>query len=150
MAAKTKIGIITCEEHCVNCNGIKCFRSMNRREGGFSAYKDEELEVVSYTHCTGCPGGGLPNKVLEGMQKEGVEVVFLATAFVCGYPPCPHIDFLRDLIEKVFGMKVVIGTHPLPQNFYDRHTKLGTWNSKEWQERIKPTLTDEKTRLAYD
>lgn len=150
MAEKTKIGIIICAVHCINCHGIKCFRALNNREGAFSTYKGKELELVAYAHCAGCPGGGIANKVLEPMKKKGIEVVFLATAFVCGYPPCPHLNYLRDLAEKVFDMKVVVGTHPLPQNFYERHTKLGTWAAKEWKELIAPTLTDEKTRLAYD
>lgn len=150
MGEKTKIGIIICEHHCSKCTGIKCFRSLNNREGAFSTYKGKELELISYTTCTGCPGGGLANKVLDEMKKVGVEVVFLATAWVVGYPPCPHLNYLRDLIEKGFGMKVVVGTHPIPQNFYERQKKLGTWDSEEWKEFIEPTLADEKTRKAYD
>jgi len=30
------------------------------------------------------------------------------------------------------------------------HKALKTWNTPEWQEFIRPTLTDEKTRLAYN
>jgi predicted metal-binding protein len=150
MGEKIKIGIIICEQHCSRCTGIKCFRSLSNREGAFSTYKGKELELVSYTTCTGCPGGSLANKVLDEMKKVGVEVVFLSTAWVVGYPPCPHLNYLRDLIENVFGMKVVVGTHPIPQNFYERQNKLGTWDSKEWKELIKPTVADEKTRLAYD
>jgi len=34
--------------------------------------------------------------------------------------------------------------------YYNTHMKLGTWETPEWQELIKLTLTDEETRLAYD
>ncbi len=67
-----------------------------------------------------------------------------------GLPPCPYISYFRKFIQEKYGMKVVIGTHPIPQKYYTVHIKLGTWNTPEWQEMIKPTLTDEKTRLAYD
>jgi len=42
-----------------------------------------------------------------------------------------------------------MGTHPIPQSYYETHTKLGTWESAEWKDVIAPTLGDEKTRLAY-
>jgi hypothetical protein len=45
---------------------------------------------------------------------------------------------------------VVIGTHPIPQNYYETHQELGTWQSERWQERIQHVLPDRETRLAYD
>ena len=48
------------------------------------------------------------------------------------------------------GLDVVIGTHPIPQNYYLTHQALGTWQSTGWQERIQHVVTDEETRLAYD
>ncbi|MHC1774757.1 MAG: hypothetical protein AB9834_05015 [Lentimicrobium sp.] len=47
-------------------------------------------------------------------------------------------------------MKVIFGTHPIPQKYYLTHTKLNTWNTDFLQEAIQPTLADEKTRLNYD
>ena len=44
----------------------------------------------------------------------------------------------------------MIGTHPIPQKYYNLHAKLGTWESPEWKEMIQPTIADEKIRLAYD
>jgi predicted metal-binding protein len=69
MAEKIKIGILLCDVHCSKCHGIKCFRSLNNREGTFTAYKDKYLELVSYRTCTGCPGGGVANKVLDDWKK---------------------------------------------------------------------------------
>ncbi len=51
--SKTKIGIIICDLH--QSQGGKCLRSMRNREGAFSRYKNEEIELVGYT-CNGCPG----------------------------------------------------------------------------------------------
>jgi hypothetical protein len=47
-------------------------------------------------------------------------------------------------------LEVVTGTHPIPQNYYDTHKKLGTWKSADWKEILAPIFTDEETRRAYD
>ncbi len=146
---KTKIGIIICNRYHT-CAGGKCFRAMKNREGAFSIYKKEdELELVGYTTCGGCPGGNI-EYTPEEMVKNGVEVIHLATGLVVGYPPCKNISHFKKYIEERYKVKVVVGTHPIPQKYYDVHTKLGTWNSPKWQEFIQPTLTDEKIRLAYN
>ena len=149
MEKKTKIGIIICDRYRT-CAGGKCFRAMKNREGAFSIYKkDEQLEIVGYTTCGGCPGGNI-EYAPEGMIKNGAQVIHFATGMVVGYPPCPYIEYFRDFIEKKYGIKVIIGTHPIPEKYYTVHKKLGTWKKSQWKEIIKPTLTDKKTRLFYD
>ncbi len=149
MNNKTKIGIIICDRYR-SCAGGKCFRSLQNREGAFDIYaKDETLELVSYTTCGGCPGGNI-EYAPEEMKNNGAEVVHLATGFVVGYPPCPYIKQFKDLIEIKHGMKIVIGTHPIPEKYLIEHTKMKTWNSPEWNEITKPTMSDEKTRIAYN
>ncbi len=148
MADKVKIGIIICDRYHT-CAGGKCFRSLREREGAFHLYNDREVELVGFTSCAGCPGGNVEDAP-EEMKKNGAEIVHLATGLVVGYPPCPHIDHFRDFIEKRYGMRVVIGTHPIPQKYFVTHQALGTWNSPEWQERIKHVLADESTRLTYN
>jgi predicted metal-binding protein len=148
MKGKTKIGIIICDRYRM-CAGGKCLKAIHNREGAFSIYSEGEVELVGYATCGGCPGGNVEYAPGE-MVKNGVEVVHLATGLVVGYPPCPYITFFRDFIRTRYGVKVIIGTHPIPQKYYDIHTKLGTWDSAEWKELIGPTLGDEKNRLAYD
>jgi len=149
MKNKTKIGIIICDRYR-NCAGGKCFRAMKNKEGAFSIYQEsDELELVGYTTCGGCPGGNI-EYATEEMQKNGVDVIHLATGFVVGYPPCPYITHFQNFIKEKYGIKVVIGTHPIPQKYFNTHSALGTWDSSEWEELIKPTLAGEKTRLAYD
>ena len=148
MADKTKIGIIICDRYRM-CAGGKCLRSLRNREGAFSIYQDQEVELVGYATCGGCPGGNIEYGPGE-MVKNGVDVIHLATGFVVGYPPCPHIAYFRDFIRERYGIDVVIGTHPIPQKYLDMHTRLGTWDTPEWQEMIQPTMADEETRLAYN
>lgn len=148
MKDKIKIGIIICDRYNT-CAGGKCFRSLRNREGAFSIYKDQDVELVGYTTCGGCPGGNI-EYAPEEMIKNGANVIHLATGFVVGYPPCPYLTHFRDFLEVRYGVKVVVGTHPIPQKYLNVHSKLKTWESPQWQEFIKPTMADEKTRLDYD
>ncbi len=148
MSDKIKMGIIICDRWNT-CAGGKCLRSLHNREGAFSIYKEKEVELVGYTTCGGCPGGNVEYAPKE-MKKNGAEVVHLATGLVVGYPPCPYIDHFCKFIQEKYGMDVVIGTHPIPQNYYLTHTNLGTWDSPVWKKRIAPALTDKETRVKYD
>ena len=143
-----KIGIIICDRYRT-CAGGKCLRALRNREGAFAAYADEEIELVGYTSCGGCPGGNVEYAPAE-MKRNGAEVVHLATGLVVGYPPCPHLDAFRDFIPAKFGLEVVIGTHPIPENYYRTHRDLGTWQSAAWQERIENVVNDSEMRRAYD
>ncbi|MBN1651610.1 MAG: CGGC domain-containing protein [Bacteroidales bacterium] len=146
---KTKLGIIICDRY-KTCAGGKCFKSLQKREGAFSVYaKNEEVELVGYTTCGGCPGGNI-EYAPEEMKKNGAEVIHLATGLVVGYPPCPYLEHFKKFIPEKYGIKVVVGTHPIPEKYMTTHEVLNTWNTKEWQENIKPTLADEKTRLDYN
>ena len=149
MKKTIKIGIIICNRYG-NCGGGKCFRALHNREGAFDIYsREDEVEVVGFANCGGCPGGNI-EYVPEEMKKNGAEVIHLATGMVVGYPPCPCINHFRDFIKEKYNMKVVVGTHPIPQKYYNTHSKLGTWESKPWKELIKPTLDTETIRLLYD
>lgn len=148
MEEKTKIGIIICDRYR-SCAGGKCLRSMRNREGAFSIYADTDVELVGYTTCNGCPGGNIEYAGDE-MVRNGAQVIHLATGLLVGYPPCPYIDTFKDFLEKKYGVKVVLGTHPIPTKYLDMHTHLGTWEDPEWTPRLAATLADEATRLAYN
>jgi len=143
-----KIGIIICDRWRT-CTGGKCLRALEERQGAFSRYEGQEVELAGYTTCDGCPGGNVEYAPAE-MKKNGIEVIHLATGLLVGYPPCPFIDDFKRFIEEKFGMEVVLGTHPIPQNYFETHQKLGTWRSTVWKEKIRWTLTDEQRRRDYD
>jgi predicted metal-binding protein len=147
-AEMKKIGIIICDRYST-CAGGKCLRALRNREGAFAVYGKEQIELVGYTTCGGCPGGNI-EYAPEEMKKNGAEIVHLATGLVVGYPPCPWLKYFSSLIPQKFGMKTVIGTHPIPEKYLAIHRKLGTWKSKKDQAVIQHVLADEKMRLAYD
>lgn len=148
MNGKVKIGIIICDRY-KSCAGGKCFRAIREKTGAFDIYDNKEIEVVGYTNCGGCPGGNI-EYAPEEMKKNGAEVIHLATGMVVGYPPCPYIDYFKKFIETKYELKVVVGTHPIPEKYYSIHTKLNTWNTTELKELIKSTLKEKKIRKSYD
>lgn len=145
-----KIGIIICGRY-QNCGGGKCFRAVRERKGGFSVYsKDEDLEVVGYSYCGGCPGGNIEYVPAE-MIKNGAEVIHLATGLVVGYPPCPRIAQFKEFIETHYNVPVIVGTHPIPMKYWSDHQKLSFWKLRG-MEKIAPELfkADEQTMKDYD
>lgn len=148
MNETVKIGIIICDRYR-DCAGGKCFRALRNREGAFSIYQNKQVELVGYTSCGGCPGGNV-EYAPEGMKNSGANVIHFATGLVVGYPPCPYLQYFKSFVEEKFAIDVVMGTHPIPQNYFDMHEKLKTWDTAEWRDIIQPTLADESTRRAYD
>lgn len=143
-----KIGIIICDRYR-SCAGGKCFRSLRDREGGFARYKGEEVELVGFTTCGGCPGGNV-EYAPEEMKNNGADVIHLATGLVVGYPPCPYLDYFREFIPVKYDMEVVVGTHPIPEKYQLVHDELGTWAQPQVQNDLKNLLVGKKTRLSYD
>jgi predicted metal-binding protein len=148
LETKVKIGIIICNRYRT-CAGGKCLRAMRNKEGAFAQYADSDVELVGYTTCDGCPGGNV-EYTGEEMVKNGAQVIHLATGLLVGYPPCPYIDTFKSFLEKRYGVKVVVGTHPIPKKYLDLHTRLGTWEGDEWRPLLEATMADEATREAYN
>jgi predicted metal-binding protein len=148
MNNKVKIGIIICGRYQA-CAGGKCFRALRERKGAFEAYSGCDVEVVGFTTCGGCPGGNI-EYAPEEMKNNGAEVIHLATGFLVGYPPCPYLDQFLKLIPEKFGLRVVAGTHPIPQKYFVLHQKLGSWDKPQWAEILKPCLSDEAVRTTYN
>jgi predicted metal-binding protein len=146
----TKVGIIICGRY-QTCGGGKCLRALKKHDGGFARYpKDEELELVGYSYCGGCPGGNI-EYVPEEMIKNGAEVIHLATGMVVGYPPCPRISDFKEFIESRYKIPVVIGTHPIPLKYYNTHSKLSFWKSIRMDKISDHLLEEDKETMAlYD
>ena len=144
----TKIGIVICDRYR-SCAAGKCLRSLKERAGGFARYEGQDVELVGYTTCGGCPGGNL-EYAPEEMKNNGAEVLHLATGLVVGYPPCPHLDYFREFVPRKFGLEVVMGTHPVPEKYHLVHQELQTWPEMAAQDDLRDLLADRETRLAYD
>lgn len=143
-----KIGIIICGRYQA-CGGGKCFRALRERVGAFAAYSEGEIvEVVGFANCGGCPGGNIEYVPAE-MKKNGAQAIHLATCFVVGYPPCQNIRKFREFIETVYGLPVVIGSHPIPLKYLENHEKLPFWKQSDMEE-IAGELIAEDRRVMED
>lgn len=145
-----KIGIIICGRY-QDCGGGKCFRALRERVGGFSQYpQDEQVEIVGYSYCGGCPGGNV-EYVPDEMKRNGAEVIHLATGLVVGYPPCPRIRDFKEFIEKQYALPVVIGTHPIPQKYFDAHQRLSYWKKTNMAALAGDLMKEDRRVMeAYD
>ena len=143
-----KIGIIICGRY-QSCGGGKCFKSMREHMGAFARYpKDEELQIVGYSYCGGCPGGNV-EYVPEEMIKNGADVIHLATGLIVGYPPCPRIKQFKKFIETNYKIPVVLGTHPIPMKYLLDHEELNFWG-ESFKEDINYLLEEsDEIKLAY-
>jgi predicted metal-binding protein len=93
------------------CAGGKCLRALKNREGTFSIYTGQEVELVGYTNCDCCPGGNIEYTGDE-MLKNCAEVIHLATGLIVGYPPCPYIETFKAFLGARYDVKAVVGSHP--------------------------------------
>ena len=149
-----RIGIIICDRY-KSCDGGKCFRAVREKEGAFRRYNDQELIIVGYSSCGGCPGGNI-EYVATNMKKYGADFIHFATGFLAGYPPCPYITQFKDFIEKVIDVKVVIGTHSMPDNYIKAHNKIKDIPKKyqSWWEKlvdkVESTKYDSSRKSYYD
>jgi len=138
-----KIGIIICGRY-QNCGGGKCFRALRERAGAFAAYaKDEDVEIVGFANCGGCPGGNIEYVPAE-LKKNGAQAIHLATCFVVGYPPCQNIRKFKEFIETVYGLPVVIGSHPIPLKYLENHQKLPFWKQTKMAEIAGELLAEDR------
>jgi predicted metal-binding protein len=122
MSEPVRVGIIICDRYHT-CAGGKCLRALRAREGAFALYKDRDVELVGYTTCGGCPGGNI-EYAPEEMQKNGAEVIHLATGLLVGYPPCPHIEAFRRFIGKkslARAYRALFGAVLMPRRAYRGH-----------------------------
>lgn len=145
-----KVGIIICSRY-QNCGGGKCLRALRERAGAFSIYPpEEEVELVGYSNCGGCPGGNIEYVPAE-MIKNGADTIHLATGLVVGYPPCPYIKEFKEFIESRYHVKVVVGTHPIPTKYFTQQEKLSSWDKMQMRE-IAPELfhDDDAAMKDYD
>ncbi len=141
-----KVGIIICDRYHT-CGGGKCFRSVRERAGAFARYPAADpLEVVGFSTCAGCPGGNV-EYVPEEMIRNGAEAIHLATCLVVGSPPCPYLEYFQSFITQRYGVRVVVGTHPIPEKYRLVHIRLDSWRVLEQR---KELLATEEVRLAYN
>lgn len=112
--------IIQCEIAHNRCSGFACTQSFYNKEEMFKDYADT-TQYLSFT-CGGCCGKSvaaklehLSNKLRKktDLKKEDV-VVHLSSCMVTDnhhYDRCPHVDYIRKIVEKKGYAQIVEGSY---------------------------------------
>jgi predicted metal-binding protein len=112
MKDKDYIVVVQCHIVKERCSGYNCERAFNERTGGFVAYpKEKKYRMLSLT-CGGCCGRAVHRKLsnlirrinrAEGITKDRIVVQLSSCITKDNFhaPPCPHLDYLKDLIARL-------------------------------------------------
>lgn len=112
MESKDYIVIVQCHLVKQRCSGYFCEKAFSERTGGFCDYVADKNYRTLYLTCGGCCGRALQRKLAhlaqkikarENVAKEKI-VVHLSTCITNeSYhgSQCPHLDYLKELIDKL-------------------------------------------------
>jgi predicted metal-binding protein len=108
------IGIISCRnvKDDGNCASAGCFHAFNTRTAGFEQYAGEDVTLVAYNTCAGCPTLYAHDKILKRVKpmvefSKADKIHFTSCMMVM----CPFIEQYKQVIEQAYPqVEVVIGT----------------------------------------
>jgi predicted metal-binding protein len=118
MSKKDYVVVVQCDIVMERCSGYLCEKAYHEREGGFAAYPRDKAYRTLYLTCGGCCGRAVHRKVYdliaaikenEGVEKDKIVVHFSSCITRESYhgPKCPHLDYLKDMIEKKLSLDLV-------------------------------------------
>ena len=102
-----KVGIIRCMQTEDYCPGSGDFAAIRNKKGGFAGV-EEEIQILGFANCGGCPGKKAVLRARE-MVKRGADTIAFASCISLGNPvgfPCPYADKLKEIVKKDLGAKV--------------------------------------------
>ncbi len=114
----SRIAILYCkrvkDQSCIAC--AKCYKAIAEKNGAFA--QDSEIDLVAMTDCGDCPGLVVPkvqllSEVTKNLDRP-IETPYLGTCMRMAMETaeCPiDFDTLKIMLEKKFGVNVVLGTH---------------------------------------
>lgn len=109
-----KVGIIRCMQTEDFCPGTTDFKVVREKKGGFEGVEDE-IEIVGFINCGGCPGKKAILRARE-FVKRGADTIAFASCIQKGTPigyPCPFAKKMKELIQNDLGnnIKIIDYTH---------------------------------------
>ena len=113
-----RIAVIYCkrikDHSCIAC--AKCYKGMAEKNGEFA--KHDTIELVAMTDCGDCPGLVVPRVKLLHELAQTIDRPFDVIHFgscvklAMETAQCPiDFDSLKVILEKKYGVQVVLGTH---------------------------------------
>jgi len=96
------------------CPGTTDFKVMKEKKLAFEGVK-EEIEIVGFVSCGGCPGKKAVARALE-MVKRGANTIVMASCITKGNPigfACPHAEKIKSAIKDKIGddIRLIDYTH---------------------------------------
>ncbi len=102
-----KLGIIRCMQTEGFCPGTGDFKAIRNKTGAFADVA-EEIELVGFTNCGGCPGKKAVLRARE-LVKRGADTIAFASCIQKGTPigyPCPFAKKMKSIVENDLGDSV--------------------------------------------
>ena len=99
-----KVGIIRCMMTEDYCPGTKDFKAIREKSGIFEGV-EEDIEIVGFINCGGCPGKKAILRARE-LVKRGADTIAFASCITKGTPigyPCPFAKRQQGLVENDLG-----------------------------------------------
>lgn len=109
---KKLLVVVQCHLVQQRCSGFHCEKAFHDRTGGFGRYQDQQnVRMLSLT-CGGCCGRALHRKLghlkkaalkRDNITPQQIAVHFSSCISKDNYhaPPCPHLNYLKTLVERV-------------------------------------------------
>ena len=118
---KDYIVVVQCDIVMERCSGYYCEKAFNERGGGFAVYPREKTYRTLYLTCGGCCGRAVHRKVYdliaaireeEGVKKDRIAVHLSSCVTKESYhgPKCPHVDYLKTMIEEKLSLDLIDAT----------------------------------------
>jgi predicted metal-binding protein len=112
MKEKDYIAVVQCYLVKQRCSGYFCEKAFHERTGGFSGYAPDRQYRTLHLTCGGCCGRPLHRKLSnlihkikdkEEIEKDRIIVQLSSCITKDNYhgPPCPHLDYLKELIARL-------------------------------------------------
>lgn len=102
-----KVGIIRCMQTEDFCPGTTDFRMIREKKGAFEGI-EEDIEIIGFINCGGCPGKKAVLRARE-LVKRGADSIAFASCIQKGTPigyACPFAKRMKDVIRNDLGNSI--------------------------------------------
>lgn len=109
-----KVGIIRCKQTEDFCPGTTDFRMIREKKGAFEGV-EEDIEIIGFINCGGCPGKKAVLRARE-LVNRGADSIAFASCIQKGTPigyACPFAKRMKDVIQNDLGdgIRLIDYTH---------------------------------------
>lgn len=109
-----KVGIIRCMQTEDFCPGTTDFRMIREKKGAFEGV-EEDIEIIGFINCGGCPGKKAVLRARE-LVNRGADSIAFASCIQKGTPigyACPFAKRMKDVIQNDLGngIRLIDHTH---------------------------------------